>query len=223
MWASSGKMCSFKHIFKLITNAFRYVTMKRSASAIERGCIVGRGEVMLIKTIETKGEWICQRCSVIWTPAVRHEAYKADGTTSNDDGTHFTERNADTSIQQVCYGGLCVAAGVRVSRAGYMIRAQCETPCYHGTAPAETPGWYESLIGCNFLKDGLCHGEGQIDDSDCCECYEFNLIRWLCSPLGKSDQWRLMEPERWREGLQLSGWLIDSATNGAQTNAVEDF
>ncbi len=54
-------MCSFKHIFKLISNAFRYVTMKRSESAIKRGCIVGRADVMLIKTIETsKGEWIGQ-------------------------------------------------------------------------------------------------------------------------------------------------------------------
>ncbi len=107
----------------------------------EKGCVVGRAEVMLIKTIETsKGEWIGQRCSVIWTPAGRHEAYKADGATSSDDGMHFTERNADTSIQQICYRGLCVAAGVRVGRDGYMIRAQCETPCYHGAAPAETLG-----------------------------------------------------------------------------------
>ncbi len=54
-------MCLFKHIFKPITTAFRYVTTKRSASAIERGCIVGRAEIMLIKTIETsKGEWIGQ-------------------------------------------------------------------------------------------------------------------------------------------------------------------
>ncbi len=104
----------------------------------EKGYVVGRAAVMLIKKKETsKGEWIGQRCSVIWANAVRHEAYKADGATSTDDRMHFTERNADTVIQQVCYGGLCIAAGVRVSRAGYMIRAQCETPCYHGTTPAK--------------------------------------------------------------------------------------
>ncbi len=85
---------------KLITSVFRCVTLKRSASAIERGCVIGRAEVMLIKAIETsKGERIGKRCSVIWTSAVRHDAYKADGATCSDDGMHFTERNADTAIQ----------------------------------------------------------------------------------------------------------------------------